>query len=63
MKRTILLGSLLLSAGLTVTQIFSLSLNSSKSSLNKLAPNRELIVYESNNEDGEREDVKTTQSS
>ncbi|WP_413166004.1 hypothetical protein ACL6C3_05395 [Capilliphycus salinus ALCB114379] len=60
MKRTILLGSLIVSTGLTLTQALSWSNNSSRFSLNKLTPNREMIiVYEGTDEDGETETVET----
>ncbi|MEB3280906.1 MAG: hypothetical protein VKK42_18480 [Lyngbya sp.] len=65
MKRTILLGSLILSTGLTLTQALSWSNNSSRFSLNKPTPNREIILvdYEGTNEDGDREEVETKKNS
>lgn len=60
MKRTIILGSFVLSAGLTLTQAsFSGNKNSSQLLINKLTTESELIVYDATNEDGEREQVKT----
>lgn len=64
MKRTILFGSLILSASLTLAEVPSLTRNcSSRFSVNKLTPSREIIVYEATDEDGNREEVKTKQNS
>ncbi len=60
MKRTIVLGSIVLSAGLTLTQAsFSVNKNSSQLSIHPLTAEFELIVYDATNEDGDREQVKT----
>ena len=61
MKRTILLGSLILSAGLTLTEALSFGNNSSRFSVNKSTPAGEIILveYEGTDEDGEREEVDT----
>jgi hypothetical protein len=63
MKNTVLFSSLILSASLTLSQAVSWSSNSQRFSLNQLTSNGEIIVYEATDEDGNREDVKTKQSS
>ncbi|KKD36551.1 MAG: hypothetical protein WAN66_26455 [Limnoraphis robusta] len=56
MKRTILLGWLILSTGFTATQMLGWT-----ATLSRLSNNKVTIIadYTGNDEDGEREDVKT----
>ncbi|MDY7019834.1 MAG: hypothetical protein SWJ54_00540 [Cyanobacteriota bacterium] len=63
MKRTILLGSLLLSAGLTLTQVLNLNRDSSRISIEQLTPNREVIAYTYTDEDGNTQTEKTSTQS
>ncbi|ERT06669.1 hypothetical protein M595_3341 [Lyngbya aestuarii BL J] len=48
---------------MTLSQAISWSSNNDRFSLNQLTSNGEIIVYEATDEDGNREDVKTKQSS